>query len=310
MGDLAWWASLGLVAAASAFGGFALGRLSRRKVAPAKGVPADVAPALRALAAGGVVLDVMPRAWLDASGASALGEDAPYEPLARCIARASGPDGLVCEIFASIPQLETATGAPVTCFFTPLRSGAGKLNAFETVIASVDTALEPPRLTLGPPTELLSIPRRRHPRKRVSDQRFVRVRLWLAEPDVSPLFFPDAAPDIRVNAYEGRQGEESAVTDISAGGLALEVPIGQAPKGLAKGTVVVLKCSLFMFREKQFKPYWYAGVVRGLGEAQGQGGALRRIAIGFTHVGAADDKSSQGVSWARRTVDESKGERR
>jgi len=310
MGDVAWWVSLGLVATVSAAVGFALGRVSRRRIAPATNAPVGVAPALRALAKNGVELDVMPRAWLDASGASALGEDAPYEPLARCIARASGPDGLICEIFASIPKLETATGAPVTCFFTPLRSGVGKLNAFETVIASVDASLEPPRLTLGPPTELLSIPRRRHPRKRVSDQRFVRVRLWLAEPEVSPLFFPDAAPDIRVNAYEGSQGEESAVTDISAGGLALEVPAGQAPKGLAIGATVVLKCSLFMFREKQFKPYWYAGVVRGFGEAQGPGGAMRRIAIGFTHVGAADDKSSQGVSWARRTVDESKGERR
>ncbi|MGE4263679.1 MAG: hypothetical protein AB7E46_04290 [Desulfovibrio sp.] len=311
MGDMAWWASFGLVAAASALGGFALGRLGRRRLAPAKDAPANVAPALRALAAGGVELDVMPRAWLDASGASALGEDAPYEPLARCIARASGPDGLICEIFASVPELESAASAPVTCFFTPQRSGGGKINAFETVIASVDTSLEPPRLTLGPPTELLSIPRRRHPRKRVSDQRFVRVRLWLAEPDVSPLYFPDTAPDIRVNAYEGNHGEESAVTDISAGGLALEVPAAQAPRGLAKGMAVVLKCSLFLFREKQFKPYWYAGVVRGLGEAQGSGGAaMRRIAIGFTHVGAADDKSPQGVSWARRTVDESKGERR
>jgi hypothetical protein len=316
MGDMAWWASLGLVAAASALGGFALGRLGRLRLAPAKDAsanvaPVDVAPALAALATGGVELDVMPRAWLDASGASALGQDAPYKPLARCIARASGPDGLICEVFASSPELETAVGAPVTCFFTPQRSGGGKINAFETVIASVDTSLEPPRLTLGPPTELLSIPRRRHPRKRVSDQRFVRVRLWLAEPDVSPLHFPDTAPDIRVNAYEGAHSEESAVTDISAGGLALEVPAAQAPSGLARGMAVVLKCSLFMFREKQFKPYWYAGVVRGFGEAQGPGGAaMRRIAIGFTHVGAADDKSPQGVSWARRTIDESKGERR
>lgn len=310
MGDLAWWAGLGLVAAASAAGGFALGRLHGRRVVPAQPGPERLAPALAALAAGGVELDVMPRAWLDASGTSALGEDAPYEPLARCFARSAGPDGLICEIFASIPALETSTGAPVTCFFTPQHADARKVNAFETVIASVDTSLEPPRLTLGPPTELLSIPRRRHPRKRVSDQRFVRVRLWLAEPDVSPLYFPDAVPDIRVNAYEGNHGEESAVTDISAGGLALEVPAGQAPKGLATGAAVVLKCSLFLFREKQFKPYWYAGVVRGLGEAQGPGGAMRRIAIGFTHVGAADDKSSQGVSWARRTVDESKGERR
>lgn len=310
MGDLAWWASLGLVSAASAAGGYALGRLGRRSVCPARPALAAVSPALRALADGGVAIDVMPRAWLDANGAAALGEGAPYEPLARCIARTAGPDGLSCEIFASAPDMEATTGAPVTCFFTPQRLGGMQANAFETVIASVDTGQEPPRLTLGPPTELLSIPRRRHPRKRVSDQRFVRVRLWLAEAEASGIYFPDAAPHIRVNAYEGSHAEESAVTDISAGGLALEVPAAQAPATLAIGAAVVLKCSLFLFKEKQFKPYWYAGVVRGLGEAQGAHGPVRRIAIGFTHVGAADDESPQGVSWARRNVEESKGDRR
>jgi len=284
-----------------------LGRLNWRKIAPAREGGRDVAPAMQALAAEGVAVDVMPRAWLDASGASALGEDAPYEPLARCVARSAGPDGLICEIFASVPTIETAPGAPVTCFFTPQRLGDRQVNAFETVIASVDTSLEPPRLTLGPPTELLSMPRRRHPRKRVSDQRFVRVRLWLAEQGASPLYFPDAQPHVSVNAYEGSQGEENAVTNISAGGLALEVRAEQVPQGLAAGSPVVVKCSLFMFREKQFKPYWYAGVVRGLGEP---GGAMRRIAIGFTHVGSADDKSPQGVAWTERTLNENKGERR
>lgn len=304
--DGAWWASLALTAAVFAAAGFFLGRLTRRKVAPAQAGPENLAPALRVLAAGGTALDVMPRAWMDDSGMAPL-EDAPYEPLARCIARSAGPDGLVCEIFASASSIEAAPGAPVTCFFTPQRIAGRQVNAFETVIASVDTALEPPRLTLGPPTELLSIPRRRHPRKRVSDQRFVRVRLWLAEPGKSPLYFPDAAPDISVNAYEGRHGEENAVTDISAGGLALDVRAEQVPAGLATGAPVVVKCSLFMFREKLFKPYWYAGVVRGLGEP---GGTMRRIAIGFTHVGAFDEKSFQGVAWTERTLNESKGERR
>ncbi len=309
MGDVAMWGGLGLVAVVSAALGYALGRLKRRCVAPAQAGGKHLLPALQALAAAGVELDVMPRAWLDANGNSALGEDAPYEPLARCVARAASPDGLICEIFASAQGLEAAPGAPVTCFFTPQRLGGRQVNAFETVIASVDTGLEPPRLTLGPPTELLSIARRRHPRKRVSDQRFVRVRLWLAEPDTTERYFPDAAPDISVNAYEGAHGQENAVTNISAGGLALEVRAEQTPDALVLGSAVVLKCSLFLFREKQFKPYWYAGEVRGLGETQGPGGTMRRIAIGFSHVGMADDSSPQGVSWARRTQDENKGDR-
>ncbi len=300
MGDWSWWAVLAL-AVASAAAGFGLGRLTRRSVRPvpgawpggSAGASGDVAPALRSLAAGGVALDIMPRAWVDA------GDGAPYEPLARCVARQAGPDGLICEIFASSPALESSVAVPVTCFFAPQRQNGRQINAFETVIASVEAALEPPRLTLGPPTELLSVARRRNPRKRVSDQRFVRVRLWAAEQGKTALYFPDAQPDIWINAYEGGREGENTVTDISAGGLALEVRAAQVPPGLAIGAPVVLKCSLFLFKEKQFKPYWYAGAVRALSEAQE--GATRRIAIGFTHVGAVDPGSPQGVAWTERT---------
>lgn len=298
MGDVAWWAWLVLAAALAAAGGFALGRMGGRRVAPAPDSAADALPVLRALAQGGVPMDVMPRGWVDA------GEDAPYEPLARCVARRAGPDGLDCEVFAGAGA---APGTPVTCFFAPMRAGGRSVNAFETVIASQDFEAEPPLLTLAPPVEALSRPRRRHPRKRVSDQRFVRVRLWLAPFDTSSLHFPDAQPDIRINAYEGGSVAEGSVTDISAGGLALEVPAAQAPAGLALGAAVVLKCSLFLFKQKQFKPYWYAGAVRGLGQGQGPGGPVTRIAIGFTHVGAADPSLPQGVAFAPRNGNDSKG---
>ncbi len=298
MGDLAWWAWLVLAAALAAAGGFALGRMGGRRVTPAGPSRAAALPVLRALAQGGVAMDVMPRDWVDA------GQDAPYEPLARCVARQAGPDGLDCEVFAGSGA---APGTPVTCFFAPMRVGGRAVNAFETVIASQDFAAEPPLLTLAPPMDALSQPRRKHPRKRVSDQRFVRVRLWLARFDQSSLHFPDAQPDIRINAYEGGSVAEGSVTDISAGGLALEVPVDQAPPGLALGAAVVLKCSLFLFKQKQFKPYWYAGVVRGLGQAQGPGGTVTRIAIGFTHVGAADSSLPQGVAFTPRNGDDGTG---
>ncbi|MBI5519930.1 MAG: hypothetical protein HY916_07710 [Desulfovibrio sp.] len=312
MVDWSWWAGVGLACAASGLGGFVLGRLSRRSIVCAHGTAAiagDTGPALRILAGAGTGIDVMPRAWVEVEGM-------PYEPLARCAARQAGADGLSCEIFASSPALESAVGTPVTCFFAPVRLHGKAVNAFETVIAAVDAALEPPRLVLGPPTELLNIPRRKHPRKRVSDQRFVRVRLWAAEAGKTPLHFPDSPPDIWINAYEGGREGESAVTDISAGGLAIEVRASQVPPGLGRGSQVVIKCSLFQFKEKQFKPYWYAGEVRFFGDApRGEGqpgsqpGAIRRIAIGFTHVGAPDAKSPQGVAWTERTpMDKGGGE--
>jgi hypothetical protein len=92
--------------------------------------------------------------------------------------------------------------------------------------------------------------------------------------------------------------------------LALEVRASLVPQALTPGSPVVLKCSLFQFREKQFKPYWYAGLVRGLSAPGGPEGKLKRIAVGFTHVGAPDDKAPQGVAWEARMTTEIQGDRR
>lgn len=307
MDGAALWTSLALTAAVSAACGFALGRSRRRGVAPASGLPQAVGSVLKELVAGAVTLDLLPAAQEDSS-ATAVGE-----PLARCIPRSLGPEGLVCELLDSASPDEVRPGRAVTCVFAPQALSGRKINAFESVIAAMDPALEPPRLILAPPVELLAVPRRRHARKRVNDQRFVRVRLWLAEAEASPVHFPDAAPDIWINAYDDHHGEENAVTNISAGGLALEVRAGLVPRGLAPGSAVVLKCSLFQFKEKQFRPYWYAGVVRGLDAAdgpQGADGKLRRIAVGFTHVGAPDQGRAQGIAWTARSLNETQGERR
>jgi len=305
MVDAAWWTGMGLVAVFSAAAGFALGRSRRRRVMPA----VDAAPLaatsafLKDLAARAVPLDfclTAPPATANASGTTSNEAETVGESLGRCVPKSLGPDGLLCELLDIAAPGRAGPGARVTCFFPPQRLEGRKINAFETVIAAVDAVAEPPRMLLAAPTELQAIVRRRHARKRVSDQRFVRVRLWLADAASSATYFPDAAPDIWVNAYDGRHGEDNAVTDISAGGLALEVRAGLVPGGLEPGSPVVLKCSLFQFREKQFKPYWYAGLVRGVSAPAGPEGKLRRIAVGFTHVGAADETAPQGVAWTVR----------
>lgn len=302
MGDGAWWASMALVALVFASGGFAVGRVRRRSITPASDVsPVVPAPVLNELIARAVPFDLLPGVASDLVG------DQAYEPLARCIPKSLGPDGLVCELLDSAALGEAEPGRRVTCYFAPLTFDGRKLNAFETVIASVDVLAEPPSMLLALPPQMLDVPRRKHPRKRVSDPRFVRVRLWLAQAGVGSVYFPDVAPDIWINAYDGHHGEENAVTNISAGGLALEVRAGLVPKDLKPGSAVVLKCSLFQFREKQFKPYWYAGLVRGLSSTEGK---LVRLAIGFTHVGTLDESFAQGIAWTERNPNETQGERK
>jgi len=186
-------------------------------------------------------------------------------------------------------------GLSVMGFFAPITFDGRKVNAFQTEILSVEATLEPPRILLSAPTQFRTVPRRRHPRKKVSDPRFVRLRLWQADIANSTLYFPEASPDLWINAYDGRHGEENAVSDISSGGLAMEVRGALVPPALAPGVAVVLKCSLFQFRDKQFNPYWYAGTVRAISTT---GETTRRIAVAFTHVGAPHQLAPQGLVWS------------
>lgn len=292
-----WLAALALTAACAAAGGYFFGRGGGRSIAPAEDAPADTLSLLQELAQASIPIDLLPR---DAAEGGAI----TATPLARCLPRIIGPGGLTCELLDSGSGEGLALGLPVTCCFAPRRVPGGSVNAFQSVLAALDPLAEPPLVVLTLPGEMLDAPRRRHPRKRVSDQRFLRLRLWLASPGQTPLYFPDAAPDIWINAYDADQGGGSSVTDISTGGVALDVRPGLAPAGLAKGSPVVLKCSLFHFKEKRFRPYWYAGAVRGL-SPQADGGA--RIAIGFTHVGRIDPAAPQGVAWAQRPENDNQG---
>ncbi len=301
MGDWVLWAGGLVLAVLAATGGFLLGRSGLFSHRPFAGAAPPQAGESCALAAGlcaDLVNDLIRRAApLDLLPGGA------GEPLARCLPISIGAEGLVCELLGSAALAELGPGRAVTCFFAPVRLGGRKINAFESETVAVHGALEPPQVVLLPPQTVLSMPRRKFARKRVSDPRFVHVRLWAADAETSRLFFPEATPDIWVNAYAGQGGEQSAVTDISPGGLALEVRAGLVPPGLEPGSPVVLKCSLFQFKEKQFKPYWYAGLVRGI---SAPGEKTRRIAIGFTAVGAPDQAAPQGVRWTERIQNEIK----
>lgn len=293
MGETAIWAGLAVAAACAVLAGLWMAGLRRRSRARATGQAKvrGVDPAVGALLAGligeGVALDLVPVAPDGGKGDAA-------EPLARCVPVEAGPGGLVCELLDCAAPDAVHAGLKVQGFFAPLPLAGRKVNALDSEILAMQGADDPPRIVLALPQGLRAVPRRRHPRKKVSDPRFIRLRLWLADVAQSTVYFPEASPDLWINAYDGRHGDENAVSDISPGGLALEVRAALAPAGLAPGARVVLKCSLFQFKDKQFKPYWYAGKVRAVTQpAQG----LRRIAVAFSHVGAPDRLAPQGLVW-------------
>lgn len=300
MGEMAIWAGLLLGALACAAAAYALlrrrGRARAQAVAQAKvqGVDPAVGAVLAGLIGEAVALELIP---IGPDGKATGGG----EPLARCVPVQAGPGGLICELLDCAAPEAVHAGLKVQGFFAPLPLAGRKVNALETEILAMQGAADPPRIVLAVPQGLRAVPRRRHPRKRVSDPRFIRLRLWVADVADSAVYFPEASPDLWINAYDGRHGDENAVSDISPGGLALEVRAALVPRALAPGARVVLKCSLFQFKDKQFKPYWYAGAVRAV--TPSETGSTRRIAVAFSHVGAPDQLAPQGLAWTALAPD-------
>lgn len=294
------WAALAGTAAVSGLAGYVLGSARRCRVAVAEEPPVPAAPVLRALAEAQARLELAAGGADPAALAACSPGQAPArEAIAACVVRSVGPHGLLCEPSRFADLAELAPGRVVTCFFPPRREQGRKVNAFQSAVLDVDAKAEPPSVTLALPAHVLELEERLEARKRVADPGLVRVRLWLAEADESPVHFPDAAPDLWINAYDGGAAEENAVTDISEGGLSMRLRAGMLPPGLAAGAPVVLKCSVFEFREKLFKPRWRAGVVRGVSAPAGKSAAaLVRVAVGFTLAGRLDESARQGLAWS------------
>ena len=216
----------------------------------------------------------------------------------RCVITGVSSGKIRCEIIERFDVLGVAEGKEVTCVFTPIKNGDTKVNAFQAKLAESDrSGRRADRLVLAAPRDYALIPRRKHSRKRVADQQFIRVKLWVSDPFRADLAFEDAAPHIGVNSFGGGDPSHSAnaVVNISNGGLGLSVADHVLPETCAVGTCVTINLFMFNFRERTFKPYWYSGRVRSLTEGNP---GFTRMGIAFDGHGVADDRTGI-LTWER-----------
>jgi len=208
----------------------------------------------------------------------------------RCVFTAVSSGKIKCEIIERLDVLGVAEGKEVTCVFTPLKSGPTKVNAFQARLVESDrSGSRADRIVLAAPRDYALIPRRRHGRKRVADQQFIRVKLWVADPFMADLSFEDAAPHIGVNSFGGDPAQSAnAVINISNGGLGLSVVDRILPETCAVGSRVTINLFMFNFREKTFRPYWYSGSVRSMTEGNP---GFTRMGIEFDAHGRSDGRS-------------------
>ncbi|ADU63049.1 MAG: hypothetical protein KUA35_05005 [Pseudodesulfovibrio sp.] len=220
----------------------------------------------------------------------------------RFVITAAASGRLQCEIIERLDVIRTPEGTDAVCVFAPVRAEGGQVNSFTArLIESDRSGRRVDRITLAAPSGYAMIPRRRHTRKRVADQQFIRVKLWAEDPYASDILFEDAAPHIGVNSLtpEGANQSANAVVNISNGGLGLSVQDRFIPETCAVGAAVTLNLFMFNFREKTFKPYWYSGSVR----------SMKTGRPGFTRMGIEFDGSAQplgpagGLRWTRFSDD-------
>lgn len=178
-----------------------------------------------------------------------------------------------------------------------MKTDDSKVNSFTaTLLESDKSGRNPDRIILSVPTGYNMTPRRKHARKRVADQQFIRVKLWIANPQTSDIAFEDATPHIGVNSFSNGGPDQSAnaVVNISNGGLGLNVVNQLLPETCAVGAKVAINLFMFNFREKSFKPYWYSAEVRSMEEGRP---GFTRMGVEFDGAGEVCDETGK-IRWS------------
>ncbi len=216
----------------------------------------------------------------------------------RCVFTSVASGKITCEIIERLDVLNAPEGKEIIGVFAPMKTDQGKVNAFHAKVVQSDrSGRRTDRIILSAPREYFMIPRRKHTRKRVADQQFIRVKLWIANPHTANLSLEDATPHIGVNSFalDGPNQYANAVVNISNGGLGLSIQDNIIPETCATGAPVVINLFMFNFREKSFKPYWYSGQVRTMKEGRP---GFTRMGIEFDGQGQANEETGS-LHWEK-----------
>lgn len=214
-----------------------------------------------------------------------LNSPADEDVAVRCVLTSVSSGKIRCEIIERLDTIKAKEGNTVACVFAPMKAGKGKVNSFTAKLTESDTSgRKVDRLVLSVPKDYTLIPRRKHARKRVADQQFIRVKMWATDPYTSDISFEDAVPHIGVNSFmiNGSDQTSNAVVNISHGGIGLLIRDQVIPETCSVGAPVAINLFMFSFKEKSFKPYWYTGEVRSMHEGRP---GFTRMGIEFTGSG-------------------------
>ncbi|XPV78019.1 MAG: PilZ domain-containing protein [Desulfovibrio sp.] len=138
------------------------------------------------------------------------------------------------------------------------------------------------------------LPQRGFKRKRVRDQKFIKVHLWMQGYKESDTIYRPPA-DILINDYSSQSPQQlqNEIINISNGGLGLKLSTQHAQQ-LLPGDTTVLHLSLYNVKHKDYLPYWFGARVQNSVELDDD---FSRVGLKFVVHGSIDPTDGK-VLWS------------
>ncbi|WP_319761489.1 hypothetical protein [Maridesulfovibrio sp.] len=170
-------------------------------------------------------------------------------------------------------------GTQVKCIFSEMLRGEKKVNAF---IGQVKSKSDEKGMVITRRSSFGFIKRRVFARRKVADQRYIKIKIWQLESDDYDLDYilDKSEPDVLIDNRKFRIPNPSAeqVLDISKGGIALTAVVRKGGNVIARNNKVILCMLIYNPGRKVFQPHLIYAEVRA---ARAMGRGMTRLSFQF-----------------------------
>ena len=138
-----------------------------------------------------------------------------------------------------------------------------------------------------------ALQKRNFKRKRVCDQKFIRISLWLQKHSAQDTIYRPQA-DILVNDYSSNapQQMQNEIINISNGGVGLKLHEDYAQR-IVPGEFGVLHLSLYSVKHKDYLPYWFGIKIK---NNQEMNDTFHRVGLQFVVIGSVNGEDGH-LDW-------------
>ncbi|WP_320169126.1 hypothetical protein [Maridesulfovibrio sp.] len=220
--------------------------------------------------------DILDRLVMTGAKTDILGERSGQRTLAA-IATVSGTEGIdVVVSFKDMVTPELLTpGEKVKCIFDEMALGSKKVNAF---VGNIKSCTEDRGAVITRTSSFGFIRRRVFARRKVSDQRFIKIKIWRVEHDDYDVddILDNAEADILIDNRKDLppRSNKPHVVDISKGGLALIGSVREGINSISRNDRVIICMLIYMPARRTFQPHLIYAEVR----------AARTAGLGLTRM--------------------------